>query len=145
MIRPMRRDDLNDLYDITLMSLDEAFLPDVFFGFYQQWPEGQFVSCDFLNKAIGFLCSVRLMDGGARVMMFAMHPNYRGRGKGTELLNALMTRARMEGIRYITLEVREENLSARKFYKGKGFIEVGTLERYYSDGGSAVRMDLFLS
>ncbi|MBQ3735760.1 MAG: GNAT family N-acetyltransferase [Candidatus Methanomethylophilaceae archaeon] len=145
MIRPMRRDDLNDLYDITLMSLDEAFLPDVFFGFYQQWPEGQFVSCDFLNKAIGFLCSVRLMDGGARVMMFAMHPNYRGRGKGTELLNALMTRARMEGIRYITLEVREENLSARKFYKGKGFIEVGTLERYYSDGGSAIRMDLFLS
>ena len=145
MIRPMRRDDLNDLYDITLMSLDEAFLPDVFFGFYQQWPEGQFVSCDFLNKAIGFLCSVRLMDGGARVMMFAMHPNYRGRGKGTELLNALMTRARMEGIRYITLEVREENLSARKFYKGKGFIEVGTLERYYSDGGSAIRMDLFIS
>ena len=145
MIRPMRRDDLNDLYDITLMSLDEAFLPDVFFGFYQQWPEGQFVSCDFLNKAIGFLCSVRLMDGGARVMMFAMHPNYRGRGKGTELLNALMARARMEGIRYITLEVREENLSARKFYKGKGFIEVGTLERYYSDGGSAIRMDLFLS
>ena len=145
MIRPMRRDDLNDLYDITLMSLDEAFLPDVFFGFYQQWPEGQFVSCDFLNKAIGFLCSVRLMDGGARVMMFAMHPNSRGRGKGTELLNALMTRARMEGIRYITLEVREENLSARKFYKGKGFIEVGTLERYYSDGGSAIRMDLFLS
>ena len=145
MIRPMRRDDLNDLYDITLMSLDEAFLPDVFFGFYQQWPEGQFVSCDFLNKAIGFLCSVRLMDGGARVMMFAMHPNYRGRGKGTELLNALMTRARMEGIRYITLEVREENLSARKFYKGKGFIEVGTLERYSSDGGSAIRMDLFLS
>ena len=145
MIRPMRRDDLNDLYDITLMSLDEAFLPDVFFGFYQQWPEGQFVSCDFLNKAIGFLCSVRLMDGGARVMMFAMHPNYRGRGKGTELLNALITRSRMEGIRYITLEVREENLSARKFYKGKGFIEVGTLERYYSDGGSAIRMDLFLS
>lgn len=145
MIRPMRRDDLNDLYDITLMSLDEAFLPDVFFGFYQQWPEGQFVSCDFLNKAIGFLCSVRLMDGGARVMMFAMHPNYRGRGKGTELLNALITRSRMEGIRYITLEVREENLSARKFYKGKGFIEVGILERYYSDGGSAIRMDLFLS
>ena len=145
MIRPMRRDDLNDLYDITLMSLDEAFLPDAFFGFYQQWPEGQFVSCDFLNKAIGFLCSVRLMDGGARVMMFAMHPNYRGRGKGTELLNALITRSRMEGIRYITLEVREENLSARKFYKGRGFIEVGTLERYYSDGGSAIRMDLFLS
>lgn len=145
MIRSLRTDDMNDLYDITLMSLDEAFLPDVFYGFYQQWPEGQFVSCDFLGKAIGFLCAVRLVDGGARVMMFAVHPSFRGRGKGTELMDALIRRARMEGLRYITLEVRQENLPARKFYKGKGFFEVGTLDRYYSDGGSAVRMDLFLS
>ena len=78
-------------------------------------------------------------------MMFAMHPDYRGRGKGSELINALITRARMEGMRYITLEVRQENVPSRKFYKGRGFIEVGTLERYYSDGGSAVRMDLLLS
>ena len=145
MIRSLRMDDMNDLYDITLMSLDESFLPDVFFGFYQQWPEGQFVSCDFLGRAIGYLCAVRLTDGGARVMMFAMHPDYRGKGKGSELLNALVTRARMEGMRYITLEVRQENLSARKFYKGRGFIEVGTYDRYYSDEGSAVRMDLFIS
>lgn len=145
MIRPMRYEDMNDLYDITLMSLDEAFLPDVFFGFYQQWPEGQFVSSDFLGRAVGYLCAVRLLDGGARIMMFAVHPSLRGRGKGTELLDALIMRARMEGMRYITLEVREENLSARKFYKGKGFIEVSVLERYYSDGGSGIRMDLFLS
>ena len=78
-------------------------------------------------------------------MMFAMHPDYRGRGKGTELLNALITRCRMYGVRYITLEVREENLPSRKFYKGKGFVETGLLEHYYSDGRNAVRMDLFLS
>ena len=145
MIRPMRLDDMNDLYDITLMSLDEAFLPDVFFGFYQQWPDGQFVSCDFLGKAIGFLCSVRLDDGGARVMMFAVHPSYRGQGKGRELIDAMVTKARMLRMRYITLEVREENVSARKFYRGKGFVEVSTLRRYYSDGGNGIRMDLFIS
>ena len=145
MIRPMRLEDMNDLYDITLMSLDEAFLPDVFFGFYQQWPDGQFVSCDFAGKAIGYLCSVRLVDGGARIMMFAVNPAYRGRGKGSELLSALINRARMERIRYITLEVREENLSARKFYRGKGFVEISTLRGYYSDGGNGIRMDLFVS
>ena len=145
MIRSMRLDDMNDLYDITLMSLDESFLPDVFFGFYQQWPEGQFVSCDFAGKAIGYLCSVRLADGGVRIMMFAVHPTYRGQGKGRELLDALITRARMQRIRYITLEVREENLPARKFYKGKGFVEVSTLRGYYSDGGNGIRMDLFIS
>lgn len=145
MIRPLQFDDMNDLYDITLMSLDEAFLPDVFFGFYQQWPEGQFVSCDFRNKPLGYLCSVRLIDGGARIMMFAVHPYFRGQGKGTELLNALISRARMECLRYITLEVREENYASRKFYREKGFVEVDTLYRYYSDGGTGIRMDLFLS
>ena len=77
--------------------------------------------------------------------MFAVNPAYRGKGKGTELLNALISRARMECIRYITLEVREENQSARKFYKGRGFVEVSTLRGYYSDGGNGIRMDLFVS
>lgn len=145
MIRSMRLNDMDDLYDITLMSLDQAFLPDVFFGFYQMWPEGQFVSSDFVGKAIGYLCSVKLENNGARIMMFAVHPTYRGRGLGSELLDALILRCRMEGLRYITLEVREENQSSRKFYRGKGFIELDTLERYYSDGGNGIRMDLILN
>lgn len=145
MIRSMRLNDMNDLYDITLMSLDQAFLPDVFFGFYQMWPEGQFVSSDFIGKAIGYLCSVKTESGGARIMMFAVHPQYRGRGLGTELMDALILRARMEGLRYITLEVREENISSRKFYKGRGFIELEVLNRYYSDGGNGIRMDLILN
>ena len=145
MIRPMHPNDSEDLYRITLMSLDENFAPEVFFGFYQQWPQGQLVSCDFLNKPIGFLSSVRLIDGGARIMLLAVLPGYRGRGKGSELIDSMIIRARMEGIRYLTLEVRVENEKARKFYRGKGFAEIEVLDHYYSNGGSAVRMDLFLS
>ena len=143
-IREMRMSDMNDLYDITLLSLDEAYLPDVFYGFYGTWPEGQFVSTDFTGRPTGYICSSRLMDGGVRIMMFAVHPNHRGRGTGTALIDSLIRRCRMCGYRYITLEVRKENRKARGFYKKLGFVETGTLEHYYRDGGEGIRMDRML-
>ena len=145
MIRPMRMTDCTDLYNIALRSLDEIFLPEVFYGFYNQWQNGQIISCDFLGKPIGFICCTRLYDGGCRVMLFAMDPTYQGKGKGRELLEALIRQARMERIRYITLEVRAENTRAKMFYKKHGFIELETMPCYYSNGGDAIRMDLFLS
>ena len=145
MIRPMRATDCEELYNIALRSLNEIVLPEVFYGFFSQWQNGQFISCDFLGKPIGFICSTRLYDGGCRIMLFAMDTNVQGRGKGTELLNALIGQARMERVRYLTLEVRAENARARSFYKRHGFIELETLPCYYSNGGDAVRMDLFLA
>ena len=145
MIRPMRTTDCTDMYNIALRSLDEIFLPEVFYGFYNQWQNGQIISCDFLGKPIGFICCTRLYDGGCRVMLFAMDPMHQGKGKGRELLEALIRQARMERIRYITLEVRAENARAKMFYKKHGFIELDTLPCYYSNGGDAIRMDLFLA
>ena len=133
------------MYDIALRSLDEIFLPEVFYGFFNQWQNGQIISCDFLGKPIGFICCTKLYDGGCRVMLFAMDPSSQGRGRGTELLNGLIRQARMERIRYITLEVRAENARARSFYRKHGFIELETLHCYYSNGGDAIRMDLFLA
>lgn len=133
------------MYSIALRALDEIFLPEVFYGFFSQWQNGQIVSCDFLGKPIGFICSTRLYDGGCRIMLFAMDPTYQSRGKGSELLDALIRQARMERIRYITLEVRAENVRAKTFYKKHGFIELETMPHYYSNGGDAIRMDLFLA
>ena len=78
-------------------------------------------------------------------MLFAMDTSVQGRGKGSELLDALIMQARMDRIRYITLEVRAENSRARSFYKKHGFMELDTMPYYYNDGGDAVRMNLFLS
>ena len=143
-IRELRASDMNPLYDIALMSLDESFLPDVFFGFYEQWKDGQFVACDLTGRQIGFLSSVKLLDGGARVMMFAVHPQYRRGGVGNQLLTSFIRLARSYGIRYITLEVRVENVAARKFYIRHGFRETDILRSYYRDGGDGIKMNLFL-
>ena len=141
----MRMTDCEELHHIAFRSLNEIFLPEIFYGFFTQWQNGQIISCDFLGKPIGFICCTKLFDGGCRIMLFAMDTSVQGRGKGSELLDALIMQARMDRIRYITLEVRAENSRARSFYKKHGFMELDTMPYYYNDGGDAIRMNLFLS
>lgn len=144
-IREMRLSDRDELYAIVTASLDEEYLPDVFYAFSESWPEGQFVSCDFSGRPLGLICSARLADGGVRIMLFAVSPGCRGCGIGTKLLERTLMQARMEMRRYVTLEVRKENMRARAFYSRFGFRESDPLEGYYNDRGDGVRMMLFLS
>ncbi len=58
---------------------------------------------------------------------------FRGAGIGTQLLEALLTRARAINSRSIFLEVRESNTAARRLYAKAGFRETGRRKGYYSD------------
>lgn len=51
-------------------------------------------------------------------------PEYRGRGVGEALLQALMSRARADGLRAISLSVEDGN-RARSLYERLGFVKVG--------------------
>jgi ribosomal-protein-alanine N-acetyltransferase len=67
------------------------------------------------------------------VATIATHPDYRGRGIGTQLLVHALFSAIDEGIVRAFLEVRENNAVAIKMYKGLGFVEDGRREGYYAD------------
>lgn len=121
--------------------MDEYFEPSIFDYFYSQWPTGQFVACDYVGKPVGFICATRLRDNRARIMLFAVQPEYRNKGIGKQLLDSFRMRAMMEGMSAITLEVRTTNVPARKFYRKNGFTETMLLKNYYRDGGEGVRMD----
>lgn len=51
----------------------------------------------------------------------AVLPAHRGRGVGRALLKAAEERARARGCAKLTLEVREDNLRARRLYEERGF------------------------
>src|SRR5258706_3170267 len=48
--------------------------------------------------------------------------SYRGRGIGAELLNALLHRAKEQGLTRIELTVRVDNANAKKLYEKAGFV-----------------------
>jgi ribosomal-protein-alanine N-acetyltransferase len=69
----------------------------------------------------------------AHVTNVAVHPTFRGRGFGEAMMLGLMERARDQGCRRMTLEVRRGNLVAQNLYKKLGFVQLGVRKGYYTD------------
>lgn len=69
----------------------------------------------------------------AHVTTIAVAPDHRRRGIGERLLVALIAEALRRGARWITLEVRRTNDSAKALYRKYGFKEIGVRKGYYSD------------
>jgi ribosomal protein S18 acetylase RimI-like enzyme len=63
--------------------------------------------------------------GGYLIGNVVVHPDWRGRGIATALMEAAMDRVSRRGARWIGLEVRADNDVARGLYEGLDFREVG--------------------
>ncbi|MBI3973399.1 MAG: ribosomal protein S18-alanine N-acetyltransferase [Chloroflexi bacterium] len=74
-----------------------------------------------------------LMVDEAHVTSVAVRPEFRRRGLGELLMLGLFDTAMRMGARFVTLEVRVSNKTARALYEKLGFREVGIRQRYYTD------------
>jgi ribosomal-protein-alanine N-acetyltransferase len=63
----------------------------------------------------------------------AVRRDMRRRHVASRMLDETIRRARLEGARWITLEVRQSNLPAQKFYERFGFSVRGIRPGYYTD------------
>ena len=69
----------------------------------------------------------------ADVMNVAVRPEYRRKGLGQILVEALCTHLRNIDCESLTLEVRESNGPAIALYEKQGFQQVGLRKNYYRD------------
>jgi len=67
----------------------------------------------------------------------AVHPSFRGRGIGRDLLREAVQRARQAKARWLTLEVDADNVAAIRLYRNEGF---STLRRFLEDNRSRLEM-----
>lgn len=65
----------------------------------------------------------------------AVHPEFRGSGIGSLMVENLIRVARDRKITSMTLEVRRNNLIAQGLYKKFGFEACGVRRGYYADNG----------
>jgi ribosomal protein S18 acetylase RimI-like enzyme len=80
------------------------------------------------DKPIGFsLCFLGFSSFAARPLLnihdIGVLPQYRGKGVGKQIMNAIEAKARSIGCCKLTLEVREDNNPARGLYRKLGFTE----------------------
>ncbi len=73
----------------------------------------------------------------AHIHLFAIHPQYQGKGLGKFLLGQLLHLAKELGLERATLEVRESNHQALSLYQKFGFQEAGRRPNYYADNSEA--------
>lgn len=86
------------------------------------------------GRTIGFaLC--RAAGPEVELLLVAVSPHGRGRGLGRMLVENVIDAAAQRNARDMFLEVRENNLTARRLYHGLGFADVGRRADYYAGTG----------
>lgn len=89
------------------------------------------------QQALGFVTADDMFDA-VEITNIAVHSSKQGQGLGRQLLQAVKQYAKQQDIGKIWLEVREDNVGARRFYERQGFKEVGRRENYYRDQQGAI-------
>lgn len=87
-------------------------------------------------KVIAMIVVWQILDE-AHIATLAVHPDYRGRGIGREILLTALRECAAQGAHSATLEVREHNAVAIAMYQKLGFTVVGRRPRYYQDTNEA--------
>ena len=83
------------------------------------------------DRVVGFMI-YRLVKETIHVVRFAVAPDVRRRGIGSQMLETLTAKLGKRRTR-IALEVRETNLDAQFFYRDRGFKAIAVMRDYYQD------------
>jgi ribosomal-protein-alanine N-acetyltransferase len=86
------------------------------------------------NRLVGFVILERAGLRGrpaGHIVTLDVDPDARRIGLGTLLMQTAEEQMKHEGAAWMTLEVAENNLAARHFYRNLGFVTRGKIEKYY--------------
>ena len=93
---------------------------------------------DIETKKLLGLCSSWLVKDELHITSIAVHPIHKRKGVGTFLLSDLIKRSESLQTNHIHLEVKENNETAKAFYKSLGFKTIGKRSNFYKDGSDAL-------
>lgn len=130
-IRWMIRRDMAEVIEIENRSFEFS------------WCEEDFVRClrqrncigmvaEHHERVLGFMI-YELHKNRLHVLNFAVHPEYRRRGVGGQMIQKLAGKLGLGRRNRIMLEVRETNLDAQLFFRELGFRAISLLRDFYED------------
>jgi len=129
-IRPLTIGRLDEVLAIERVAFSDPWSREMFRGelMIGGGTYARFAERD--GALVGYLCAVMVADE-AHVGNLAVDPAERRQGVAQLLLDDLFDAARSRGARRVTLEVRESNENARKFYYKNEFIDIAIRKNYY--------------
>jgi len=127
---PLAKEHLDDVVRIERASFTDPWTRGMFESELDVAARGYARAAVRTGRLLGYLLAVLIPDE-AHLGNLAVHPDARRQGIARLLLDELLRDARRAGVRRITLEVRESNREARKFYYKNDFIDVAIRKNYY--------------
>ena len=114
-------------------------------SFDYSWTEEDFLRClrqrncigmvaEHDDRVLGFMI-YELHKSKLHVLNFAVAPDHRRNGIGTQMVMKLVGKLSSHRRTKITLAVRESNLPAQIFFRGQAFKATRVLRSYYDDSG----------
>ena len=130
-IRWMIRRDMPEVLAIEAQSFEFPWLEDDFIRSLRQRNCIGMVA-DYEDRVVGSMI-YELHKSRIHVLNFAVSPEFRRCGVGSQMLAKLTAKLSSQRRSRIILEVRETNLAAQLFFRENGFRAVSVLHSYYAD------------
>lgn len=130
--RDMEEKDLDEIIELEHKCFTVPWSKDAFVSEISQNRFAKYIILEEEGKIIGY-CGAWLVVDEAHITNVAILPEFRGRGLGEALMNAMIDICRRKHIERMTLEVRKSNTVAQSLYKKLGFQEGAIRKNYYSD------------
>lgn len=127
----MNEDDLEEVVHISSVSLKESWSNDSFKKELSN-PLAKYIVAKLNGQIVGFAGVWVIVDEG-HITNIAVHPDFRNKNIGSQLVKALISNCIKWGCVALTLEVRESNIAAQGLYTKFGFLQEGLRKNYYND------------
>lgn len=131
LIRRMIRQDLDGVLEIENQSFPVPWSRESFLSELRN-PLAMYIVAEE-GEAIQAYSGVWIIFDEGHITNVAVHPRARGRGIGEMLLTQIIGALTIQGVLWLTLEVRPSNHAALDLYQRLGFVEVGLRKGYYID------------
>jgi [ribosomal protein S18]-alanine N-acetyltransferase len=129
--RPMLAVDLDQVTEIEKVSMPSPWSKELFEEELKREQAHYFVMEEG-NQVAGYMGYWEAPEE-AHIITLAIHPDFRNRGLGRQMIDSCMGFAVKRGARLATLEVRESNDAAHRLYEKCGFRTIAIRKKYYSD------------
>lgn len=140
-IRPARRGDLDAIANLETLAFSAPWRRGFFESELTAERRYATVAIGPEGHLLGYLFAM-YFEEEMHVNKIAVAEEHRRKGVARALMDGLFDFAGANGIRLISLEVRQSNLEAQRFYESLKFRSLYLRPRYYPDGESAVVMVL---
>jgi len=127
---------LDKLYEIEIECFkDEAFTKQQIAKLLKGYNSVSLIAKED-GEIIGFVIGLLYFEGKGltgHILTLNVSPDYRRKGVGVKLLEAIEKIFRDRGVTKCCLEVREDNVAALNLYRKLGYKKAGRLEGYYKN------------